>query len=68
MSDIKIGLQPVHEFAHLGKHYRIVRTADIHWMRAFGFKPKQPYVLLDPNNRVVNGVTKEDLAWFRDNR
>jgi hypothetical protein len=65
MADLKIGLQPVYEFDALDRHYRIVRTSDIHWLRSFGFKPRQPYVLLDPSNTAVNGVTEQDLEWYR---
>ena len=65
MAETVVGLQPVYEFTHMDRHYRIVRTADIRWMRAFGFKPKQPYVLLNAGNTAVNGVTETDLAWYR---
>jgi len=62
---LKVGVQPVYEFSHLECTYRIVRTDDYNWRRAFGFKPTQPYLLLDSSNGVVNGVTETDLHWYR---
>lgn len=54
----------VFTFRHLGQTYRIVTTATFPWRKAFGFKPKWPYVLCDSKGYGLNGVSQQQLDDF----
>jgi len=56
---------PVFSFSHLDRHYFIVRTPEFSWRKALGYKPRQPYVILDQWGYAFNGVSEADLVWYR---
>ena len=48
-----------------GSDLFVVDTASVNWKLRVGFKPKQPYLLVDSSGAIINGVTESDLAWYR---
>ena len=48
-----------------GEHYRIVPTDEFPWRSHFGFRPKQPYLLVDDKGYSSQAVTEADLLWYR---
>jgi hypothetical protein len=68
MTDSRDALDVVYQFTHDAKLYRIVTIDSFPWRKAFGFKPKFPYILVSESGYGINGVSESDLVWYRQNR
>lgn len=58
-------MDPILTFTHHDRTYTILPAAAVDWRRRLGYKPRWPYVLVGPDGTLVNGVSKADLAWYR---